>query len=213
MFYLFDNQIIISIFVNKSMCEGSHRKHMVTNKLTIKQENFCNYYLESGNASEAYRRAYNCERMKEKHIWEESSKLLSSPKVSQRVKELKEESKSISDITKGRIIRELANMAFSSISDMHNTWIERKEFEKLTSAQKSAIKSISTKVMKKNIGTQDNPELVDVEFVKIELYDKLKAIECLNKMLGYNEPDKVEVGLTNRMTDDKAKEIMAKLGL
>ena len=104
-------------------------------------------------------------------------------------------------------------MAFSSISDMHNTWIERKEFEKLTSAQKSAIKSISTKVMKKNIGTQDNPELVDVEFVKIELYDKLKAIECLNKMLGYNEPDKVEVGLTNRMTDDKAKEIMAKLGL
>jgi hypothetical protein len=67
--------------------------------------------------------------------------------------------------------------------------------------------------MKKNIGTQDKPELVDVEFVKIELYDKLKAIECLNKMLGYNEPDKVEVGLTNRMTDDKAKEIMAKLGL
>ena len=42
--------------------------------------------------------------------------------------------------------------------------------------------SISTKVMKKNIGTQDNPESVDVEFVKIELYDKLKAIECLNKM-------------------------------
>ena len=104
-------------------------------------------------------------------------------------------------------------ICFSSISDMHNTWIERKEFEKLTSSQKSAIKSISTKVMKKNIGTQDNPELVDVEFVKIELYDKLKAIECLNKMLGYNEPDKVEVGLTNRMTDDKAKEIMAKLGL
>lgn len=195
------------------MCEGAHSKPMGMNKLTIKQENFCNYYLESGNASEAYRRAYNCERMKEKQIWEESSKLLSCPKVSQRVKELKEESKSISDITKGRIIRELANMAFSSISDMHNTWIERKEFEKLTSAQKSAIKSISTKVMKKNIGTQDNPELVDVEFVKIELYDKLKAIECLNKMLGYNEPDKVEVGLTNRMTDDKAKEIMAKLGL
>ncbi|WFE87228.1 terminase small subunit [Parabacteroides chongii] len=24
--------------------------------LTIKQENFCNYYLECGNASEAYRR-------------------------------------------------------------------------------------------------------------------------------------------------------------
>ena len=32
--------------------------------LTIKQENFCNYYLECGNASEAYRRAYSCSNMK-----------------------------------------------------------------------------------------------------------------------------------------------------
>ena len=207
---MFDNQIIIPIFVNKSMCEGAHSKPM---KLTIKQENFCNYYLECGNASEAYRRAYNAEKMKEKSVWEKASELLRNVKVSARVEELRAELNDMSKVTKEKIIRELSNMAFSSISDMHNTWIERKEFEKLTSAQKSAIKSISTKVMKKNIGTQDNPELVDVEFVKIELYDKLKAIECLNKMLGYNEPDKVEVGLTNRMTDDKAKEIMAKLGL
>ena len=194
------------------MREGAHSKTMDV-KLTIKQENFCNYYVECGNASEAYRRAYNAVNMKDKTIWERASKLLNEYKVSTRVEELRKQANDMSKITKERILKELSNMAFSSISDMHNTWIERKEFEKLTSAQKSAIKSISTKVMKKNIGTQDNPELVDVEFVKIELYDKLKAIECLNKMLGYNEPDKVEVGLTNRMTDDKAKEIMAKLGL
>ena len=194
------------------MREGAHSKLMDV-KLTIKQENFCNYYVECGNASEAYRRAYNAVNMKDKTIWERASKLLNEYKVSTRVEELRKQANDMSKITKERILKELSNMAFSSISDMHNTWIERKEFEKLTSAQKSSIKSISTKVMKKNIGTQDNPELVDVEFVKIELYDKLKAIECLNKMLGYNEPDKVEVGLTNRMTDDKAKEIMAKLGL
>lgn len=192
------------------MCEGAHSKPM---KLTIKQENFCNYFLECGNASEAYRRAYNTDNMKEKTVWEKASELLRNDKVTTRVEELRKELSDISKITKERIIRELSNMAFSSISNMHNTWIERKEFEELSSAQKSAIKSISTKVIKKNIGTQDNPEMVDVEFVKIELYDKIKAIECLNKMLGFNEPDKVEVGLTNRMTDDKAKEIMAKLEL
>lgn len=192
------------------MCEGAHSRPM---KLTIKQENFCNYFLEFGNASEAYRRAYNTDNMKEKTVWEKASELLRNDKVSARVKELRKEFSDISKITKERIIRELSNMAFSSISNMHNTWIERKEFEELSSAQKSAIKSISTKVIKKNIGTQDNPEMVDVEFVKIELYDKLKAIECLNKMLGFNEPDKIEVGLTNRMTDDKAKEIMKKLEL
>jgi len=33
-------------------------------KLTIKQEKFCNLYIELGNASEAYRQSYNCEKMK-----------------------------------------------------------------------------------------------------------------------------------------------------
>ena len=61
--------------------------------LTIKQENFCNYYIESGNTSDAYRRAYSCEKMKDKQVWEESCKLLSNPKVAQRVKELQEEQK------------------------------------------------------------------------------------------------------------------------
>lgn len=186
---------------------------MGTNKLTIKQENFCNFYLESGNASEAYRRAYNCGRMKVKQIWEESSKLLASPKVAQRVKELKEESKSISDINKERLVRELANMAFSSIADMQNTWIERKEFNSLTPGQKSSIKSISTKIVKKNVGSKDDPEFVDVELVKIELYDKIKAIEVLNKMLGYNEAEKHEHQLKEPMTDAQAKTIIETLGI
>lgn len=66
--------------------------------LTIKQENFCNYYIESGNTSDAYRRAYSCEKMKDKQVWEESCKLLSNPKVAQRVKELQEEQKNKSDL-------------------------------------------------------------------------------------------------------------------
>lgn len=73
--------------------------------LTVKQENFCNYYIESGNASEAYRRAYSCGKMRDKQVWEESCKLLSNPKVAQRVKGLQEEQKKKSDITKEEIIK------------------------------------------------------------------------------------------------------------
>ena len=182
-------------------------------KLTIKQENFCNYYVECGNASEAYRRAYNAVNMKDKTIWERASKLLNEYKVSTRVEELRRQANDMAKITKERILKELSNMAFSSISEMHNTWIERKEFDKLTESQKASIKSISTKVLKKNIGTKDDPQIVDVEFVKIELYDKIKAIECINKMLGYNEPEKVDVGIREPMTNAKAKEIIEKLGL
>ena len=58
-------------------------------KLTIKQENFCNYYIECGNASEAYRRAYSCGKMSDKTIWEVSSKLLKDNKVATRVKSYK----------------------------------------------------------------------------------------------------------------------------
>lgn len=194
------------------MREGAHSKPMDV-KLTIKQENFCNYYVECGNASEAYRRAYNAVNMKDKTIWERASKLLNEYKVSTRVEELRRQANDMAKITKERILKELSNMAFSSISGMHNTWIERKEFDKLTDGQKASIKSISTKVLKKNIGTKDDPLIVDVEFVKIELYDKIKAIECINKMLGYNEPEKVDVGIREPMTNAKAKELIEKLGL
>lgn len=179
--------------------------------LTIKQENFCNYYIESGNTSDAYRRAYSCEKMKDKQVWEESCKLLSSPKVAQRVKELQEEQKNKSDITKERILQELSGIAFSSIASMHNTWIERKEFDELSDKEKSAIKSISTKILKKNIGTSDAPEIVGVEYVKIELYDKIKAIERICKMLGFDEPTEIEMNTSKPISVEEAKKLIERL--
>lgn len=162
-------------------------------KLTVKQENFCNKYIECGNASEAYRYAYKCSRKNDKTVWENASRLLNDSKVTARVKELQNELKKSSDISKESLLEELSNIAFSSIAHMHNTWIERKEFDKLTDKQKSTIKSISTKVFKRTIGTNDEPEIVDVEYVKIELHDKMKAIERICKMLGYDEAIKIDI--------------------
>lgn len=45
-------------------------------KLTVKQENFCNYYIEIGNVSEAYRRAYSCSNMKDETVNVKASELL-----------------------------------------------------------------------------------------------------------------------------------------
>ena len=173
--------------------------------LTVKQENFCNYYIESGNASDAYRRAYSCENMKNDTINSKAYELLNNGEVAVRIKELQEERKNKSDITKERILQELSSIAFSTIADMHNTWIERKEFDKLSKKEKSAIKSISTKTLKKNIGTSDNPEIVDVEYVKIELYDKIKAIERICKMLGFDAASEVNVNTPKPMSVEEAK--------
>lgn len=58
--------------------------------LTPKQENFCLAYLETGNASEAYRRAYDAAEMSDGVVWKEASKLLDNPKVAVRLTELRE---------------------------------------------------------------------------------------------------------------------------
>ena len=56
--------------------------------MTPKQERFCQAYIETGNASEAYRQAYNAEKMKAQTIHVKASELLASGKVAVRLKEL-----------------------------------------------------------------------------------------------------------------------------
>ena len=56
--------------------------------ITQKQENFCLAYIKTGNASEAYRRAYNTENMTEKSIWEKACELKANVKVTERINEL-----------------------------------------------------------------------------------------------------------------------------
>ena len=58
-------------------------------ELTIKQENFCIAYIETGNASEAYRQAYNAERMKPEAIHVAACKLLALPKIALRIEVLR----------------------------------------------------------------------------------------------------------------------------
>lgn len=57
--------------------------------LTQKQENFCLSYIETGNASEAYRRAYDAEKMKESSINVNASKLLADTNIALRIADLR----------------------------------------------------------------------------------------------------------------------------
>lgn len=57
----------------------------LANGLTAKQEEFAFGVATGLSASEAYRRAYDCQAMKPSVVWTESSKLLSRPAVVDRV--------------------------------------------------------------------------------------------------------------------------------
>jgi hypothetical protein len=57
--------------------------------LTPKQEKFCQKYIETGNASEAYRQSYDCANMKMETINRSAKELLDNHKISTRINELK----------------------------------------------------------------------------------------------------------------------------
>lgn len=58
-------------------------------RLTIKQENFCLAYVETGNASEAYRRAYDIGDMLPQSINRLAKDLLDNIKITSRIAELR----------------------------------------------------------------------------------------------------------------------------
>lgn len=75
--------------------------------LTAKQEAFCLAYVETGNASEAYRRAYNAENCKPNVIWVKASEVLSTGNVAVRVAELQAEASERALVTVLSLTQEL----------------------------------------------------------------------------------------------------------
>ncbi|WGE88065.1 terminase small subunit [Actinobacillus equuli subsp. haemolyticus] len=61
------------------------------NNLTPKQEAFALKYVELGNASEAYRQAYNTDEMKSETVHRKANELMSNGKITARIDELKAE--------------------------------------------------------------------------------------------------------------------------
>lgn len=164
-------------------------------KLTIKRENFCNYYVETGNASEAYRRAFTCKNMKDKTITEAASRLINDSNVNARIKELQGEIKKKSDITKEKILYELDCIINAKITDyimLEEGRLSFKDFNELTESQVKAIESVK---QGKN-------------GIELKLHGKSWSIERICKMLGYDAPVKIEdKRVTNfeSMSDEELK--------
>lgn len=162
---------------------------MANGNLTIKQEKFVRKYLECGNASEAYRYAYNCKKMGENTVYREASRLLDDPKITTRCECLKNDLAEASGITALSIIREHQKIAFSDATRIRDGWMSLKDFECLTDSERACIKSVETKEVKRRTVTGD--EILCTE-IKITTYDKQKSLDSICRMLGYNAPEKVE---------------------
>lgn len=76
-------------------------------RLTIKQENFCLAYVETGNASEAYRRAYDVGEMLPASVNRLAFELLENIKITSRINELRSTVMERHRITVDDLLKEL----------------------------------------------------------------------------------------------------------
>ena len=79
----------------------------MADKLTPKQEAFTLAYVETGNASEAYRRAYNAKNMSEKVIHNKASGLLKRGDIRVRVEALQKHHQQRHAVTVDSLTNEL----------------------------------------------------------------------------------------------------------
>lgn len=88
--------------------------------LTLKQEKFCHYYVDTdGNASEAYRMAYDAAKMKAESIWVTACRLLKEPKVALRIKEIKEKRAKESEVKREAVEKVLMDIIIADPSDLY----------------------------------------------------------------------------------------------
>lgn len=76
-------------------------------RFTDKMELFCLAYVETGNASEAYRRSYNTANMADKTAQREGYNTLQKPQVQARIEELRNQVMDRHEITVDTLLLEL----------------------------------------------------------------------------------------------------------
>jgi phage terminase small subunit len=164
-------------------------------ELTGKQKRFCEEYIFDFNAT----RAAKVAGYSEDTAYSIGNENLKKPEIKAYIQELQGDLEKAAGISRLMVLKEHQKLAFSSIAHLHNTWITRKEFETLTDDQKACIAQIETQTRFEArydpASGEDTP--VQVDFVKVKLYDKQKALDSISRMLGYDASEKIEHSISN----------------
>jgi hypothetical protein len=89
----------------------------MSNKLTAKQEAFCQALVETGSASEAYRIAYDAKDMKPATVNREAKALTDNPKITTRLAELQRGHAERHEITIDSLVGELEEARLAAMQN------------------------------------------------------------------------------------------------
>ena len=146
--------------------------------LTEKQRRFCHEYLVDLNATQAAIRTGYSKKTAES----QGSRLLTNVEVRKLIDDLKLARAEKLEITKDRVLREIAKSAFSNILDYMEVQPDGTaivDLSNMTREQAAALGEITVDSYTEGNGE----ELKDVKRVKIKLNDKGKALDQLGRHL------------------------------
>jgi phage terminase small subunit len=163
-------------------------------KLTPKQEKFCHEYLVDMNGTQAAIRAgYSV-----KTANEQASALLAKLNIQQRIKQLSAPIIKKLDVSKERLINELARIGFSDLRNYFNGNGELKPIKDLDDDAAAALSSAETEDLFQGFGK----EREQIGYTrKIKLWGKLDALAALAKIMDYNPAEKKDITVNKTFED------------
>lgn len=153
-------------------------------KLTAKEKLFCEKYIEYWDYEKAFEQAGYTSSTKE-GVRSSVVRLRTRSNVWAYLKFLQRDTEKVVGINRKDILNMHKEIIDTSIGHLHKSWIERVDFDNLTPAQKACIQEIDSKTITKKGKT--------THYVKIKLYDRQKSMDAITKLLGYDEPDRLEI--------------------
>lgn len=166
-------------------------------KLTSKQAKFAKLFVESGNASEAYRKSYNTSRMKPESISRKAFDVLNNVKVSARINSLKEGLDKEDRYSLEKVLDGFGQLAFYNIIDIFD-FVE----EEIVKVEGQPDRTIPARLMLVG-GAKKLSELPreitacisslkqTKEGVEIKMYCRDNALAQIARMKGYYAPEKI----------------------
>ena len=155
---------------------------MKRKELTQKQEAFCLAYIETGNASEAYRRAYDASRVKPETINKRASESLADGAVTGRIGELRQAASNMAVVSEARVIEELARIGLFDPGELFAEDGSLLPIKNMPPEVRAAIASIEVEEI-------DADGKVIGRVKKVKLWDKNSAADKLLRHLGAYERD------------------------
>lgn len=174
-------------------------------KLTPKREKFSQEVANGKTASDALRIAFKVSKTHtDKSVWERSSRLMNDVKVKSRIEELRVKVMERQEITRERVLKEIARLA---LSDMRGAFKENGDLLDVKDWPDDVAAAISSI----KIHSVPGPDGDQITIKEVKFWDKNSAADKLCKFLGLYETDNRQKNPLEDLSRDTLKLLKERL--